>query len=56
MLETSRVGSFAHLQSRDVVWQFVPNSWLNVHNIVFSEQVSQLLFVFIDHLNNPAKY
>lgn len=44
------------LQCGDVVRQFVSDSRLNVHYVVFSEQVSQLLLVLINHLDHPVKH
>lgn len=45
---------FADLQCGDVVGQFVTDGRLDVHHVVFPEQVSQLLLVFIDHLDYSA--
>lgn len=39
------------LQCGNVIRHFVTNRRLNVHNVVRSEQVSQLLLVLINHLD-----
>lgn len=45
-----------HLERCDVVWQFVADGGLNVHDVILPEQVSQLLFVLVDHLDNPEEF
>lgn len=40
------------LQCGNVIGHFVTNGRLNVHNVVRSEQLPQLLLVLVDHLDH----
>lgn len=47
-------GAGAHLKGREVVGGSSAHGRLDVQDVVVPEQVSQLLFVLVDHLNNPV--